>query len=551
MTDHASPPHPELATATSQVLLVGTIRTCRQVAAQLATLEAPPPVTGWILAEGSPAPSDPALGSLDQLDEIVSSLPSKPASALVCLPQALRAAGLRARSILGKRGIAVCSLPDLQDVLSSRMAEPQSLSAGTVDFAALIGRTPYGIDRRAVARLIEGRTIVITGAGGSIGSEIAQIVATFSPARLVLMERSENALFEINRRIGERFPGLARTAILHDVVDSQGTLRHLMAIRPNVVFHAAAHKHVPLMEDHPSHAVTNNFFGTKSIADAALASGADRFVLISSDKAVKPTSVMGATKRLAEMYIQALHRSVWSRRKLAQGTTPEARTAFCMVRFGNVLGSACSVLPIWTSQLAEGGPITVTDPRMTRYFMTIDEAAALVIQAGAIETPNPTANVYVLDMGQPVRILDLARRFVAASGFAPAVTDLAGQPWNEGEPPIDSVTRPSMTIRLTGARPGEKLQEELAYAAELLQPTPYPGINAWAGPLGDDFSLASLVSDLSQVVGSPDRETVLAMIRKHVPELPQGTSGPVQNAVPGAELGDLPVRNTNQAVVAA
>ncbi len=192
---------------------------------------------------------------------------------------------------------------------------------------------------------------------------------------------------KIDRMMARRFPEVPRKALMHDVVDAEQTLRHMVALKPHAIFHAAAHKHVPLMEDHPSHAVTNNLFGTKSIADAAQAVGAERFVMISSDKAVNPTSVMGATKRLAEMYTQAL-------------ACTSRRTSFSMVRFGNVLGSACSVLPIWGSQLAEGGPITVTDPRMTRYFMTISEAATLVIQAGAIDIkPGQTPSIFVLDMG--------------------------------------------------------------------------------------------------------------------------------------------------------
>ncbi|HLO40316.1 MAG TPA: polysaccharide biosynthesis protein [Phycisphaerales bacterium] len=514
------------------VVLVGTFPTCRALAAQLETLPVQPRVLGWIDVAGSGGEIACAhrLGGLEDLERVLPELLSQtrtqstPGPGLLCLvslPRQLRAAWLRATASLGRHGVPFRSVTPIEDLLAGGGAAGDSSRPVTVDYSALIGRTPYGIDRRAVARLIEGKRVLITGAGGSIGSEIARIAATFSPAKLVLMERSENALFEINRRIGERFPGLNRSAVLHDVVDAPGTLRHLMALKPDVVFHAAAHKHVPLMEEHPAHAVMNNFFGTKSIADAALASGAERFVLISSDKAVKPTSVMGATKRLAEMYIQGLHRSVWSRRRNLPSSDAEGRTAFCMVRFGNVLGSACSVLPIWSSQIVEGGPVTVTDPRMTRYFMTIDEAAALVIQAGAIETSDPTARVYVLDMGQPVRILDLAQRFVRAAGFIPAIRDQAGAAVASELDDTGDASLPEMIIRLTGARPGEKLHEELAYAAELLQPTPYAGINAWAGPLGDDFSLALLVADLSAISTATERSTVLETIRRHVPELPR------------------------------
>jgi FlaA1/EpsC-like NDP-sugar epimerase len=523
---------PGRTNAPASVVLLGTFETCTSMAGQIAGVAGAPVVRGWLGVDGSSGqiPGVQHLGGLDELERVLPELRGEAGAmqgasgllGLVSLPRSMRAAWLRATSSLGRHGIAFRSVTPIEDLLAGGGTAGDSSRPITVDYSALIGRTPYGIDRRAVARLIEGKRVLITGAGGSIGSEIARIVATFSPSKLVLMERSENALFEINRRIGERFPGLNRSAVLHDVVDAPGTLRHLTALKPDVVFHAAAHKHVPLMEEHPAHAVMNNFFGTKSIADAALACGAERFVLISSDKAVKPTSVMGATKRLAEMYIQGLHRSVWSRRRnLAEGGTSEGKTAFCMVRFGNVLGSACSVLPIWSSQIVEGGPVTVTDPRMTRYFMTIDEAAALVIQAGAIETSDPTARVYVLDMGQPVRIVDLAQRFVRAAGFVPSIRDASGKVSSVEVEDTGDSSLPAMEIRLTGARPGEKLHEELAYAAELLQPTPYAGINAWAGPLGDDFSLASLVADLSAISTSTERQTVLETIRRHVPELPR------------------------------
>ncbi len=534
------------------LILIGTARTCSQLAGQLSSTPGSPTLLGSVIVDDMPLPSGagPALGSVHDLDQILSTINPGQTLALISLTIRLRATWLRVNSILARRGVRARTVTPIEDILAGDPAAWGAGPAGAVDYAALIGRTPYGINRKAVEKLIQGKRVLITGAGGSIGSEIARIVATFSPSKLILMERSENALFEINRKIGERFPGLARAAILHDVVDAPGTLRKLMDEKPHVVFHAAAHKHVPLMEDHPAHAVTNNFFGTKSIADAALACGAERFVLISSDKAVKPTSVMGATKRLAEMYIQALHRSVWSRRQLAADTAAEGKTAFCMVRFGNVLGSACSVLPIWSSQLAEGGPVTVTDPRMTRYFMTIDEAAALVIQAGAIGTSNPTAHVYVLDMGEPVRILDLARRFVAAAGFRPRVEEVGGEAFDEpgafrGDPHL-----PEMTIRLTGARPGEKLHEELAYAAELLQPTTYAGINAWAGPLGGDFSLASLVSDLNLVAGATDRATVLGIIRKHIPELPMPENA-VQSPNMLTESKQNTLHNTNTTIAVA
>ncbi|MBX3366590.1 MAG: polysaccharide biosynthesis protein [Phycisphaeraceae bacterium] len=393
------------------------------------------------------------------------------------------------------------------------VAPGSAWSSARIDLASLINREPRPIDRAAVSGLLKGRRVLITGAGGSIGSELARIAASFEPSCIALMERSENALFEIDRQLGSSFRSVPRRAVLHDVVDAERTLKLVRELRPDVVFHAAAHKHVPLMEDHPAHAVTNNFFGTKSIADASLAAGAERFVLISSDKAVNPTSVMGATKRLAEIYVQALHRDS----RATPASTP--RTRFSMVRFGNVLGSSCSVVPIWSAQLVDGGPLTVTDTRMTRYFMTIHEAAGLVIQAASIDDPSPTAPVYVLDMGDPIRILDLARRFLDAHGYAARLVDRDGNLVLDPDAP-DETGRIAqrIDILISGIRPGEKLHEELAYAAENLRPTPYEGIDAWAGTPCTN-SIPSLVADLSHARHAESPDAVISTIRRLVPEM--------------------------------
>jgi FlaA1/EpsC-like NDP-sugar epimerase len=430
--------------------------------------------------------------------------------ALVCLPAASVTA-LKVRAALRSLKIAERTVPTFAELIDA--PAPTRALGGEVDLVELIGRTPYGIDRRAVERILAGKRVLITGAGGSIGSELCRIAATFHPEQLIMMERSENALFEIDRQLARRFPDVNRRALLHDVVDAEQTLRHLVSLKPHAIFHAAAHKHVPLMEDHPSHAVTNNLFGTKSIADAALAVGAERFVMISSDKAVNPTSVMGATKRLAEMYVQSM-----GGQPLRGGSSLPSPTSFTMVRFGNVLGSACSVLPIWSSQLAEGGPITVTDPRMTRYFMTINEAATLVIQAGAIDArAGETPSIFVLDMGEPLRIAELAQRFVRLHGFD-ARLQSEGTTQRERQS-TKSATPNAIDIIFTGARPGEKIHEELAYPAEALAPTPYPGIMALAGSVHADFDVASMIADFSALRTSSDRAAILAAIRRHVPEM--------------------------------
>ncbi len=506
-------------------ILVGNGETLSLLLDQLALLPGAPCPVGFIFVDQiDRAAVEPAqdVGTLDDLPALRDRL--KPQVAIVSLPASQWRLTQRVRQQLRSLGIPERFVPPITELLdrapsvaagtaggiTSSAIAPSSTSLG-IDPVDLIGRTPYGIDRKAVAGALTNRRVLITGAGGSIGSELSRIVATFKPETLVLMERSENALFEIDRQIAARFPNLRRKAVLHDIADAEATRRIFIELKPDVVFHAAAHKHVPLMEDHPAHAVNNNFFGTKSVADAAIAAGTDRFVLISSDKAVNPTSVMGATKRLAEMYIQAMHRQC---RKSGQNTR------FGMVRFGNVLGSACSVLPIWSAQLAEGGPLTVTDPRMTRYFMTIHEAASLVIQAGVLQPDAASAGVFVLDMGEPVNILELAQRFVRQHGMEPVVNDASGKPADLGatiEHDLDGESR--VQINISGIRPGEKLHEELAYAAEQLRPSSHPGINVWAGRLGEDFNLSQLLIDLSAVQTSYDREAVIAAIRKHVPEM--------------------------------
>jgi FlaA1/EpsC-like NDP-sugar epimerase len=446
-------------------------------------------VCGVLLTEQDHAgAAAPVMGTTEDLRRLHEQSPFS--LAVVCIDRAREDLRRAVQSTAASLSLPVRWIADLPEMLQESAAPPAPAS---LDLVELIGRTPYGVDRKAVSRTISGKRVLITGAGGSIGSELARVACTFHPSQIILMERSENALFEIDRQLARRFPGVPRKALLHDVVDASATRKACETLRPQVVFHAAAHKHVPLMEDHPAHAVTNNLFGSRSIADAAKHAGAERFVMISSDKAVNPTSVMGATKRLAEMYVQSLHRE-------------GGPTSFSMVRFGNVLGSACSVLPIWTAQLAEGGPITVTDERMTRYFMTIHEAAMLVIQSAAIDARAGSACVYVLDMGEPVRILELAQRFIAQHGLMPR---LPGEPLDPG----------CVRIELTGARPGEKLHEELAYAAEAVVPTPYPGINAWRGTLPGEFSAADMVSEMEAARHEADRARVVEAIRRHVPEM--------------------------------
>lgn len=510
------------------VVLVGSARAGRMLSALVEALDGQTVIAGWVdvapRAEGDGVPGAVRLGSIEDLPLLTARYGLR--CALVCGEAGVVA---RARRMADLVGLEIRAVPGAEELLGPeamvsvasaggpRLGESGFPGGRPLDLGLLIGRTPHALDRTAVSRVLAGKRVLITGAGGSIGSELARVAAGFEPEQIILMERSENALFEIDRLIHQRHPGLGRRAVLHDVTDPEGTRRLLADLRPQVVFHAAAHKHVPLMEDHPGHAVTNNLFGTKSIADAAIACGAERFVMISSDKAVNPTSVMGASKRLAELYVRGLSR------------VAEGRTRLSLVRFGNVLGSACSVLTIWSSQIAEGGPVTITDPRMTRYFMTIPEAATLVVQsttvpdAGSDQGADGGAGaagggegrgvgVFVLDMGEPIRIVDLACRFVRAHGLWPV---------GEGLPPPPEAGVPTLPVVFTGARPGEKLHEELAYAAELLRPTAHPGVRTWAGPgfgADEEGRVGAMVAELGAARFSRDPRIIIDAMRRYVPE---------------------------------
>ncbi len=493
------------AETTPRTILIGTPQTCRALAAVLATLTPPPPIDGMVTLDGQPSSSPvasgqsqvPLLGSVHTVGLICRQRGIK--RAIVTLPGRHRAWHAEISRQLRAEGVAERVIRPLDEQLE----ETPTVAAGSVtsyagiDLAELVGRAPHDIDEHLVGSVIRGRTVLVTGAGGSIGSELVRRIARFAPERIVLMERSENALFEIDRQLAETCPGVARTALLHDVVDAERTLAHLERWKPQVVFHAAAHKHVPLMEDHPAHAVTNNLFGTKSIADAAVAVGAERFVLISTDKAVNPASVMGATKRMAEWYVQSL--------------APRVRTRMSMVRFGNVLGSNGSVLTIWAEQVGRGGPITVTDERMTRFFMTIPEAATLVLQAGAMAGQQGRAGeVFVLDMGEPIAILGLAKRFVRACGHEP-VTGAATDP---------AVGPGRIPIILSGARPGEKLHEQLSYDAEELRTTAHPGIwrlDSETAPDAD--AVEAMVAEMAAIKESRSRRAVHDAMARHLPGL--------------------------------
>jgi FlaA1/EpsC-like NDP-sugar epimerase len=368
-------------------------------------------------------------------------------------------------------------------VKPSRRALPVHRSVSPTD---LLGRKPVNLDTPELQRFLAGKRVMVTGAGGSIGSEICRQAMKFCPASLVMVDRCENALFEIDQSLRHQWIGSDLRPVVADVGDAARIEKVFCEQRPQVVFHAAAHKHVPMMEANPGEAIKNNILGTKCVADASQRHGVTAFVLISTDKAVNPTSVMGASKRVAELYIQSLNQALPMRSSVLP-------TRFVAVRFGNVLGSSGSVVPIFAKQIAAGGPVTVTDPRMQRYFMTIPEASQLVMQAGAI---GQGGEIFVLDMGQPVRIVDLAEEMIRRQGL--------------------EVGR-DIRIKFTGIRPGEKLFEELSNASDSVTPTSFPQISIWQLPQVSLEQVRETIADLESVIDAP-RDTVVRAFMRAVDE---------------------------------
>jgi FlaA1/EpsC-like NDP-sugar epimerase len=331
--------------------------------------------------------------------------------------------------------IRVRIIPALYEILQGNVEVSRIRDVQIED---LLGREPVRLDEEEMRQFLAGKVVMVTGAGGSIGAELARQTARFAPARILLVERAEFALFNIDRELRETWPGLPVVALVADVSDAARMRGIFQTCRPQVVLHAAAHKHVPMMESNVTEAVKNNVLATRLLATMAGEHGVEVFVLISTDKAVRPTSIMGATKRVAELVVQDLNQHY--------------ATRFVAVRFGNVIGSAGSVIPIFREQIRKGGPVTVTHPEMVRYFMTIPEASQLVLQTGAM---GAGGEIFVLDMGQPVRILELAKDLISLSGLRP-------------DEDIDIV--------FSGVRPGEKLFEELEVAEECLAKTHHPKI---------------------------------------------------------------------------
>lgn len=331
--------------------------------------------------------------------------------------------------------VKVNAMPKYEQVITGKLSVSKLQE---IDIADLLGRKEVKLDQQSLKSNLKCKTVLVTGAGGSIGSELCRQIAQFCPARLLLLGHGENSIYLIHKELSSRYKDdIELIPIIADIQDRERIFHIMETYRPDRVYHAAAHKHVPLMEYNPTEAVKNNIYGTRNVAEAAKAAGVAKFVMISTDKAVNPPNVMGATKRVAEMVVTSLNE--------------EGKTLFSAVRFGNVLGSRGSVVPLFKEQIAKGGPITVTDFRMTRYFMTIPEASRLVIQAGALMQGG---EVFVLDMGEPVKILDLAKKMITLSGH----------------------TEEEIQIQEAGIRPGEKLYEELLSAKEKVNDQVYEKI---------------------------------------------------------------------------
>lgn len=417
------------------------------------------------------------------LKEVIIAMPSAPAKRIRDVLQLIRAVGLPCRTV-----------PSL-DQLATGLLSVSNLRP--VPIHHLLGREPVQIEGEAVRQEIEGRTVMVTGAGGSIGSELCRQILAFEPDTLVLIERSEPQLFVIEQELRAAAAGTSILPVVGDITRRARMREVFHRFRPAVVFHAAAHKHVPMMESQPGEAIRNNVLGTALLADLAIEYGVDRFVLVSTDKAVNPTNVMGATKRLAEMYVQAM-------------TTRNTATKFMAVRFGNVLGSSGSVVPTFERQIAEGGPVTVTHPEVTRFFMTIPEAVSLVLQSSTL---GRGGDIFILDMGKPVKILDLAMQMIALSGLTP---------------------HEDIEIRFTGMRPGEKLYEELSHGGERVTPTAHPKITRLISPPLHHTYIAAFLERLSGVLKEDESEPVdlKALLANMLPEYTPFSVGPPPSPLP-------------------
>lgn len=414
------------------------------------------------------------LGTLDELPAVAVKLDVT--HAIIAMPSASHGVRLRAARLCSEAGVKALTVPAFDDLMNGKVTVSQIRN---IELDDLLGRDPVKLDADGLHSLLSGQIVMVTGAGGSIGSELCRQVARYKPAMLLLFELSEFALYRMEQEFATCFPDLRVVCVIGDVKDGIRLDQVFGAYRPTVVFHAAAYKHVPLMErENCWEAIRNNVLGTYTLGRAAQKHDVGKFILISTDKAVNPTNVMGASKRLAEM--------------VCQGLQSEDGTRFAMVRFGNVLGSAGSVIPKFQEQIAGGGPVTVTHPDIIRYFMSIPEAAQLVMQAGLM---SQGGEIFVMDMGEPIKITDLAREMIRLSGF------------DEDE----------IKIVFTGLRPGEKLYEELLADGEHTLPTPHPKLRIAKARQVEKIWLETLIGGFEHYESVGDEEA-RSFISRWVPE---------------------------------
>jgi FlaA1/EpsC-like NDP-sugar epimerase len=418
----------------------------------------------------------PVRGTVEQLPKICEDQNIEEIA--IAMPEATHHQRRRVVQVFDKgTKIRFRTVPSLTDIASGKLRVSQIRDVSIND---LLGREAVELDLDLIEAFLKDKTILVTGAGGSIGSEMCRQVCNFSPKLLLLIEQAENPLFYMEQELNKQFADIPVKAVVCNITDKMRVEEIFETYKPQVVIHAAAHKHVPLMELNPGEAIKNNITGTITVAEAANNYGATNFVMISTDKAVNPTSIMGSSKRIAEMYIQDLSRT--------------SKTHFVTVRFGNVLGSEGSVVPIFKKQIAEGGPVTITHPKMKRYFMTIPEASQLVLQAA---TMGKGGEIFVLDMGEPVKIEDLARDLITLSGFKP------------GE---------DIEITYTNPRPGEKLFEELSIEGEDMQRTRHPKISIWKNKPMDRDTLRAGINELATIAQTQNYDEIVQKIKELVPE---------------------------------
>jgi O-antigen biosynthesis protein WbqV len=447
----------------------------------------------------------PVLGTIDSLEAVVERLDRRGLRPQKLIITAQNLPGEKVRRLLDRAdalAIPLARLPKLTDF--QRNLDNPEHTLEPIALEDLLGRSQAVLDRDGMARLVRGRRVLVTGAGGTIGAELARQIAALAPSRLILLDNSEFALYGIEMELRERFPALNPVPLLRDVRERPQVDEVIAAAKPEIVFHAAALKHVPMVEANPIEGALTNIVGTRNVAEAARAFGASLVVMISTDKAVNPISVMGTTKRVAESFCQALDLYEARRRApLGQGTR------YVTVRFGNVLGSTGSVVPLFARQLSAGGPLTVTDPEVTRFFMTVREAVELVLQASALSPARADSEargkIFVLDMGEPVKIVDLAHQMMRLAGLRPG-RDIA--------------------IEYIGLRPGEKLHEELFHPAEPLMPTENPAIRLAAPRTADYAMLARSIDELEETARSRREERVLQILERLVPEYRRSGPGP-------------------------